>query len=212
MSESSRIVLAVGATGSIGRHVVDEAIKQGYRVRALVRDVAKSHVLPADAKIAVGDVTLPESLVAAVKDINAVIFTLGSDGQGRAGAEGIDYGGVRNVLLALGSAQVRIALMTSIGVTNRTNSYNQATESHDWKRRAERLVRGSGLTYTIVRPGWFDYNGPTENKLVFLQGDRRQTGKCWYKAFSQPTRRERHSSSLRPKERPRGIWSLCLPN
>lgn len=163
------MVLAVGATGSIGRHVVEEAIKQGYRVRALVRDAAKAHVLPADAEIAVGDVTRPESLVAAVKDINAVIFTLGSDGQGKAGAEAIDYGGVRNVLMALGSAQVRIALMTSIGVTNRTNSYNQATESHDWKRRAERLIRGSGLTYTIVRPGWFDYNGPTENRHVLAR-------------------------------------------
>jgi len=27
-----------------------------------------------------------------------------------------------------------------------------------------------------VRPGWFDYNGPNEHKLLFLQGDQRQTG------------------------------------
>ena len=66
--------------------------------------------------------------------------------------------------------------MTSIGVTNREGSYNRSTESHDWNRRSERLVRASGLPYTIVRPGWFDYNGPNEHKLLFLQGDRRQAG------------------------------------
>ena len=66
--------------------------------------------------------------------------------------------------------------MTSIGVTNRNSSYNQSTEAHDWKRRSERLVRASGMPYTIVRPGWFDYNGQDEHKLVLLQGDKRQSG------------------------------------
>ena len=70
----------------------------------------------------------------------------------------------------------RIALMTSIGVTNRDGSYNRSTEAHDWKRRSERLARASGLPYTIVRPGWFDYNGPNEHQLVLLQGDTRQAG------------------------------------
>ena len=29
-------------------------------------------------------------------------------------------------------------------------------------------MRASGLPYTIVRPGWFDYNKPDEHRLVFL--------------------------------------------
>jgi uncharacterized protein YbjT (DUF2867 family) len=37
-------------------------------------------------------------------------------------------------------------------------------------------VRVSGLPYTIVRPGWFDYNKPDEHRLVLLQGDRRHAG------------------------------------
>ena len=111
-----------------------------------------------------------------MEGVDAIVFTLGSDGQGKVGAENIDYGGVRNVLRALSSQKVRIALMTSIGVTNRDSSYNQSTEAHDWKRRSERLVRASGLPYTIVRPGWFDYNKPNEHRLVFLQGDKRHAG------------------------------------
>ena len=66
--------------------------------------------------------------------------------------------------------------MTAIGVTDRTGRYNRTTEAHDWKRRAERLVRASGLPYTIVRPGWFDYNRPDQLRLVLLQGDTRHAG------------------------------------
>jgi len=80
------------------------------------------------------------------------------------------------VLRALGKRTAGIALMTAIGVTNRTGAYNRATEAHDWKRRSERLVRVSGLPYTIVRPGWFDYNRPDQHRLLLLQGDRRQSG------------------------------------
>jgi uncharacterized protein YbjT (DUF2867 family) len=169
-------VLVVGATGSIGRLVVEEAIRNGYATRALVRDPAKARRLPAEADVVVGDVTRPDTLSRAVDGVDAVVFTLGSDGAGKTGAESVDYGGVRNVLNALGSRTARIALMTSIGVTNRTGAYNRATEAHDWKRRSERLLRASGLPYTIVRPGWFDYNGPDEHRLVLLQGDTRQAG------------------------------------
>jgi uncharacterized protein YbjT (DUF2867 family) len=171
-----KAVLVVGATGSIGRLVVEEAVQHGYAVRALVRNPDKAAQLPPEAQLVIGDVTRPETLHSAIVGIDAVVFTLGSDGAGKVGAERVDYGGVRNVLAALGSRKVRIALMTSIGVTNRDGSYNRATEAHDWKRRSERLVRASGLPYTIVRPGWFDYNGPDEHKLVLLQGDRRQAG------------------------------------
>ncbi len=125
--------------------------------------------------IVYADVSQPETLAEAVKDVDAVIFTLGSDGHGRIGARAVDYGGVRNILQAL-RHPVRIALMSTIGVTERLGAWNQRTEAHDWKRRAERLVRASGYPYTIVRPGWFDYNAPDENHLVFLQGDGRQSG------------------------------------
>jgi uncharacterized protein YbjT (DUF2867 family) len=168
-------VLVVGATGSVGRLVVEQAIRQGYSTRALVRDRDKARVLPADAELVVGDVARLETLPAAVAGIDAVVLTLGSHG-GKADVESVDYGGVRNVLRTLGSRTARLALMTSIGVTNREGAYNRSTEAHDWKRRSERLVRASGLPYTIVRPGWFDLNAPDQHRLILLQGDTRQAG------------------------------------
>jgi uncharacterized protein YbjT (DUF2867 family) len=97
------------------------------------------------------------------------VFAHGSYGD-TAEAQRVDYGAVHNVLTVLRGRPVRIGVMTAIGVTDRR------TGAHDWKRRGERLVRMSGMPYTIVRPGWFDYNKPDEQRLVALQGDRRQAG------------------------------------
>jgi uncharacterized protein YbjT (DUF2867 family) len=175
MSAVPLTVLVVGATGSIGRLVVAEALRQGHAVRALVRNLGRAQQLPGDAQRVVGDLTRPESLSAAVQGIDAIVFSHGSDG-GKAAAEQVDYGGVRNVLQALGGRPARIALMTAIGVTNRQGAYNRSTQIHDWKRRGERLVRASGLPYIVVRPGWFDYNEPDQRRLVLLQGDARKAG------------------------------------
>ena len=169
-------ILVAGATGSIGLHVVNTAIEMGHHPVALVRNKRKVKLLPRGTDVFYGDVSMPETLTDLPNDIDAVIFTLGSDGQGRIGARAIDYGGVRNILRIFKDKPVRIALMTTIGVTERLSTWNQRTEVHDWKRRAERLVRASGHPYTIVRPGWFDYNNEDEHKIVMLQGDRRHAG------------------------------------
>lgn len=174
-SSEALTVLCVGATGSVGRHVVEEALRRGHAVRALVRSRAKATGLPTPVEIVVGELTQPDSLVQAVEGVDAIVFTHGSNG-GKADTRAIDYGGVRNVLFALGGHKVRIALMTAIGVTDRAGSYNRRTEAHDWKRRSERLVRASGNAYTIVRPGWFDYNDADQHRLVMLQGDTRHAG------------------------------------
>ncbi len=176
MSAAALTVLVVGATGSIGKLVVAEALRQGHTVRALVRDAARARGLPQQAQLVVGDLTRTETLSAAVDGVDAVVFTHGSTGGGKSAAEQVDYGAVRIVLQALGARPACIALMTAIGVANREGAYNRSTQIHDWKRRGERLVRASGLPYTIVRPGWFDYNAPDQHRLVFLQGDTRHAG------------------------------------
>ena len=100
-------VLVVGATGSIGHLAVEEAIRQGHAVRALVRDTKKARRLPAGTDVVVGDLTHVETLAAAIDGVDAIVFTHGSDGDGKAGSERIDYGGVRNVLAVLGGRSAR---------------------------------------------------------------------------------------------------------
>jgi uncharacterized protein YbjT (DUF2867 family) len=87
-----------------------------------------------------------------VAGVDAIMFTHGSDGGGQAGAERVDYGGVRNVRAALAGRTPRIALMTAIGVTNRAGAYNHQTEAHDWKRRGERHRHGASIVWRTRRP------------------------------------------------------------
>ncbi|MER8073035.1 SDR family oxidoreductase [Streptomyces sp. NPDC094034] len=169
-------MLVVGATGSVGRLVVAELLAHGHTTRALVRNTARAkRLLPPEAEIIVADVTRPDTLTAAVDGVDGVVLTLGSDGGAHSSPQNVDYAGVRNVLTALSALDEtpRIVLMTAIGITSRSAGYGHLL---DWKRRSERLVRASGLPYAIVRPGWFDMNGPEEHRPVFLQGDTRRTG------------------------------------
>jgi uncharacterized protein YbjT (DUF2867 family) len=66
-------VLVVGATGSIGRLVVDEAVAAGYPTRALVRNPGRARSLPSAAEVVVADVTRPDTLTDAVAGIAAVV-------------------------------------------------------------------------------------------------------------------------------------------
>ncbi|MGO4190106.1 SDR family oxidoreductase [Arthrobacter sp. YAF17] len=170
MSRRPSTVLIVGATGSIGRYAVAAALQQGYTVRALVRDQARAAgILPEGVDLVIGELTRPETLGPAVEGVDAIVFTHGTTTSERDVRDN-DYTGVANVLRALGPRQARIALMTAIGTTRPGVAYAQ------WKLRSERLIRASGNPYTIVRPGWFDYNQPDQRKIVMLQGDGRQSG------------------------------------
>lgn len=169
MTTRPETVLIIGATGSIGRHAVAEAARQGYTVRALVRDTSRARGLPADVDLVVGDLTNPDTLPAAVDGVDAIVFVHGTTTSER-DVRDVDYAGVANTLKALAGRTVRIALMTAIGTTRPGAPYAQ------WKLRGERLVRASGNPYTIARPGWFDYNDDNQREIVMLQGDTRQSG------------------------------------
>ena len=168
MSTDKSVVLVVGASGTIGQPTVAEAYARGYETRALVRDSVQANLFPKGVKVVVGDLTQAETLREAVDGVTGIVFTHGIGGNNPQAAEQVNYGAVRNVLNVL-NVPARIALMTTVGVT-------RPSVGHDWKRRGERLVRASGLVYTIVRPGWFDYNAPDQQRLVLRQGDTHWAG------------------------------------
>lgn len=162
------VVLVVGASGTVGQPVVAYSLKSGYETRALVRNAKQARLFPEGVQIVVGDLTRPETLHDAVDGVTGIVFTHGIRGNNPDAAEKVNYGAVRNVLSVL-KTPARIALMTTVGVT-------KPSVGHDWKRRGERLVRASGLPYTVVRPGWFDYNDSDEHLLVLRQGDTHWAG------------------------------------
>jgi len=156
-------VLSIGATGSIGRFVVNELLAQGLDTTALVRNEGRAaQLLPGGVEFVRGDLATGDGLEDAVEGVDAIILTHGGE------SKEVDYDGVRRVLEALGGRAPRLVLMTSMAVSRGSDDYGGLL---NWKRGAERLVRAYGAPYTIVRPGWFDLQAPTENAVLFEQGD-----------------------------------------
>ncbi|MEU6862298.1 NAD-dependent epimerase/dehydratase family protein [Streptomyces sp. NPDC046876] len=70
-------ILITGATGFLGGHLVDGCLREGHRVRALVRpgsDTARLRALPG-VELATGDLTRPDSLVRAAEGCDAVVHS-----------------------------------------------------------------------------------------------------------------------------------------
>ena len=64
-------ILVTGATGSVGKHVVSSLAGMGLEVHAVVRDPAKASI-PKSVEVARGDLTSPETLEAALDDVDSV--------------------------------------------------------------------------------------------------------------------------------------------
>jgi uncharacterized protein YbjT (DUF2867 family) len=166
-------VLLVGGTGSIARLVAARLPELGDCARVLTRDSDRARAaLPAGVEVTTGDLTDTASLVPALDDVDSMVMTHAAP-YGSGDYENIDYGAVPALLAALDGRQVRVALMSSIGVTSTRGS---SRELLNWKRRGERLLRTSGLPYTIVRPGWFDAGNGSEQHIELRQGDPTEYG------------------------------------
>src|SRR4051812_48921605 len=67
-------VLVTGATGRVGRVVIDHLLDAGVPVRALTRGSEAEATLPADVEVVTGDLTAPESLDAGLRGVRAVFL------------------------------------------------------------------------------------------------------------------------------------------
>ncbi|MGN9906583.1 NAD(P)H-binding protein [Phytohabitans sp. LJ34] len=73
-------ILVAGATGNVGKPLVEQLLAAGEKVRALTRDPAKAQ-LPAGAEAVAGDLTQPATLPAAFQGVRAahLINVYGAD-------------------------------------------------------------------------------------------------------------------------------------
>ncbi|MEV5326530.1 NAD(P)H-binding protein [Nonomuraea sp. N2-4H] len=138
-------ILVTGATGNVGRHVVSRLAKAGLDVRAFARRPEK---VQAGVETVQGDLTVPESLEPALKDVESVFLLWPEFNVGDAG----------EVVEAIARHARRVVYL-SAHVPGGENTHYAAIE---------RLIRRTPLKWTFLRPGGF-----AANTLVWAEQIRR---------------------------------------
>ncbi|NEK19461.1 SDR family oxidoreductase [Rhizobium leguminosarum] len=146
-------ILVTGATGNVGRQVVEHLVKRGADVRALVRDPSKAE-FPAGVSVAQGDFLDVDALRNAMSGVstlfllNAVVpdeFTQALIALNVARSAGIE----RIVYLSVIHADVYVNVPHFAG-----------------KFGVERMIEQMGFKATILRPAYFIQNDLTVKDVI----------------------------------------------
>jgi uncharacterized protein YbjT (DUF2867 family) len=128
MEVKKMTILVTGATGNVGRHVVNQLVKSGQHVRALSRNPAAANLLDG-VEVVYGDLTMPETLVPALKEVSGIYLMTSS-----AGGTPLQTGN-EIIELASKAGVRRIAILWS-----------------GEKGSVERAAEASGLAWTLIHP------------------------------------------------------------
>ncbi|WP_405283157.1 SDR family oxidoreductase [Gaopeijia maritima] len=159
------MIAVTGATGHLGRLVVDELLARGVdpgTLAALARTPDKAHgAARRGVQVRRADYTEPDSLDAALKGVTTLLL-ISSDALGERVAHH------RNVIEAAAGAGVERIAYTSI--LHADTSRMQLAAEH---LETERMIRASGMPFVILRNGWYLENytenlGPALEHRVLL--------------------------------------------
>jgi uncharacterized protein YbjT (DUF2867 family) len=146
-------ILVTGATGNVGRNVVDHLVARGADVRALVRDPAKAS-FPAAVEMAQGDLLDVDSLRAAMSGVST-LFLL----------NGVVADEFTQAVIALNVAREagieRVVYLSVIHSDIYVNVPHFAA-----KFGVERMIEAMGMNATILRPAYYMDNEITVKDVI----------------------------------------------
>ncbi len=148
-----RMILVVGATGSVGGRIARGLLGRGHQVRVLVRPgSAYGPLLEAGAEAAQGDLRDPASLAAACRGVETLVTTAISLGRAAPDTvETVELDGYRSLFEAARSAGVRHVVYTSMLEADTRSPVPFVAA----KAVTEQRLRDSGLAWTILAPDVF---------------------------------------------------------
>ena len=143
------IAFVTGATGFVGRNVVEALRSRDVEVRCLVRTPGKERLLGQGVDVHYGSVQDPVALRAAIYGVDAVVHLVAVIKEsGKATFQSVNVDGTRNVMVAAKAAgAAHFVQMSAIGATDDPRfAYLYS------KWQGEQAVIDSGLPHTILRP------------------------------------------------------------
>jgi uncharacterized protein YbjT (DUF2867 family) len=139
------MILVTGASGSVGKTVLQEVAKSGAKHRAMYRSAAEAAKAPAGTETVIADFARPETLSAALKGVESVYLVCSPI------PELVEL--ESNMIDACVAAGVKHVVQNSaLGA----GDYDKSFPS--WHRKVEAKLKGTRLTWTILRPNSFHQN------------------------------------------------------
>ena len=150
-------ILVTGATGNVGRHVVEQLVKRGAEVRALVRDPAKADFEPGVAVVQ-GDLLDVDALRKAFSGVSA-LFLLNA----------VVPDEFTQALIALNLArEANIQRVVYLSVIHSDIYVN--VPHFAGKFGVERMIEQMGFNATILRPAYYMNNDILIKDIVIGHG------------------------------------------
>lgn len=170
-------VLVAGANGQIGRHFVQLLSEASeHTPKAMVRrqdQVSYFNALGVETVLASLEGSIDE-IAQAMDGCDAVVFTAGSGGS--TGADKtllIDLDGAAKTIEAAKRSGIdRFLMVSAIYADRRENWSEEMAPYYVAKHHADNILRASGLTYTIIRPGLLTNDPGTGKVSIAEQLDR----------------------------------------
>ena len=155
------LVAVTGASGKTGWRVVDEALRRGWSVRAIVRPQSQLPEALSEAEregrleVQRLDLSQAEALQHTLSGCDALVIATGArPSPNLAGPLQVDALGVREQIQACRAVGVkRVVLVSSLCAGRWLHPLNLFGLILVWKRVGERWLEASGLDWTVVRPG-----------------------------------------------------------
>jgi putative NADH-flavin reductase len=175
-------ITVFGATGGTGRQVVQQALDAGHAVTAVVRDPARLPVRADDLTVVTADVFDPAALQPTVAGADRVISALGAQPNAKTpvrarGAEAIvaamQATGTRRLVVVTSAGHlpdVADGFLTRAVVKPLIRTF-MSGQLDDYAR-TDAAVTGSGLDWTIVRPGWLKNGAHRPYRTSLDEGTR----------------------------------------
>ncbi|MDJ0496311.1 MAG: NAD(P)H-binding protein [Acidimicrobiia bacterium] len=135
-------ILVIGATGLLGRPVVNRLTEGGQAVRILTRSVDKAHTMFGGAvEVTQGSATDIDDVRSAMQGCDAVHINL---------TPATEYIATKNVIEVADGNLGRLGYVSATTLSEELRWFHRV----DVKMRTEQLVRDSGLPYAIFCPTW----------------------------------------------------------
>ncbi|WP_242773400.1 NAD(P)-dependent oxidoreductase [Brevibacillus parabrevis] len=166
-------LLLLGATGRVGSHVLQHALKDGHEVTVLVRSVDKlPHDLPQTVRVLAGNVCNENDVKQAMSGASAVISALGTDGTTTLTdsmpfiLDAMKQEGVSRIVTVGTAGILQSRVSPELLRYQSSESRQKLTRAAEEHHKAYLLLAQSGLDWTIVCPTYLPDGSYTGNYRV----------------------------------------------